>query len=293
MGILFSKKKSKQNKINNGEKYIDCSKITVLDLYDVNVIQMEQFWNIVQSENDNVQHIMQKIKDIMVDISNRMGFNSYIVPNPRSENGSYWSDYPFDFIRQKYGNDDIGKFFVFIVYINDGVIDLNKNIIIDGFELDKKQKKMICDLFWAHLPYNFEWSGENIETMKIKYDKNDTKFEIPQFHDDDQHPYVLLMIKHNYDKFIWYKDDVLKPIVNYVNNGNIKFHYSCGIEMCEFELYRFLNYKDEIDGFNEILDKLVNDNNEITSYNYSIFTDEMTEVYTKTYGDRNRNINDK
>jgi hypothetical protein len=277
---LFTKKKDKsEEKI---ERLIDCKSITVLDLYDVNVLTLDKFWSILESESDNVNQIMNKIKDVMKNIKDEMNFESYIVPNPKAENGGYWSDYPYDFVRETYSDRGIGQYLMFIIYVDGNRIDIKRNIIIAQPNLTKNEKKVVCGIFKKHLPYNFIWSGENIENMTITYQTNTDEFEIPEFYDDDTHPYLFLTIMQNCDDFIYENSELMRNIVQYLDNNHIKYHYSCTTNTCEFEIYRLNDYDKKVDDINKILDSLIKDNNEISSYKYYIFSDPNTEVYGKS-----------
>lgn len=91
--------------------------MTVLDFYDVDVIKMDQFWHIIQSETSDIKIIIDEITNIMKDIKQKLGYESYLVPNPKSDKGTYWTDYPYDFLTETYKDNLPEHFFRFIVYL--------------------------------------------------------------------------------------------------------------------------------------------------------------------------------
>ena len=139
-----------------------------------------------------------------------------------------------------------------------------------------------------HLPFNFEWTGENIDAMYIKYNQNEIEYQIPDFYENDTYPSMYLTIMHNYNEFIWEKDIKLKTIIDYFKKNNIKSHYSCGISDCIFELYRLNNYQEKTKEINEILNDMINDNNKLYNYHYFIHSDPDTEVYKLNVNSANK-----
>ena len=116
--------------------------------------------------------IITKIINRIIPSIKSKEINFFIVPLPLSDNGMYWTDYAHSYLTRFYGDDhDENDFIRMVIYLNnDLTINYEREILL-SYELDIKNQQTVYDTFRKHLPYNYVWSGNQLEVMRVEYKK--------------------------------------------------------------------------------------------------------------------------
>ena len=138
-----------------------------------------------------IENIIPKIK--------KFNIETYLVPLPLSDQGHYWSDYPYDYIEHYYNSKLESEYIYFKVYLNqDLTINYDRDISIH-YELDKSNAEKLQDFMHQELPNNFKWDGNLHKIMEISYEtiKKNTKSKIDNSSD---YPNFYVSIRLNIKK---------------------------------------------------------------------------------------------
>ena len=124
----------------------------------------------------------------------------YIIPLPVSGGGIYWTDYANSYIIENYGNDyDSSSFIYMTIYFEEDLeINYKKNSEI-SYALNKDQQKIVADIFVKHLPYNYEWDGNDRKVMNVVYKKKSSK-AIVKIGNDPDYPEIYLNVRFKIKK---------------------------------------------------------------------------------------------
>ena len=262
--------------------------MTVLDFYDVDRTEDQELAVAIDKSSIEVQKVYNKLKHTIPKLT-ELGWQADIVPLKLSHNGVYWSDYPYDYLKEKHGDtygDKPGIYFV--VYLDESGenVNLNKDILGTFDHMNVEMKKKVLTLFYKEMPKNFEWDGNNNKVMTIKYSSNDSIEQAPQaqqvnfdnLRSDDTYPQLSIHFDMKIDLFkIESIDDlnVMKDLKNVLEG--MQHHISYGLHDIELEI----NSVDEeyvyelYNKINGVLDKYenINDKNEkisVTSMTYYV-----------------------
>ena len=99
-----------------------------------------------------------------------------------------------------YGNEyDSSSFMYMTIYFEENLeINYKKNPNI-FYALNKDQQKIVADIFVKHLPYNYEWDGNDRKAMNVVYKKKSSK-AIVKIGNDPDYPEINLNIFLKYGK---------------------------------------------------------------------------------------------
>lgn len=183
--------------------------ISALDMYDVKHIRVSKFWSMVDAFNPDVKSVLLNLKKASEEIV-KLGFKVAFVPRPQSKSGRFWLDYPFDYIKDSYGdNFTSGKFMYFVIDLNQPGKKLfeGRDVVFAQYSdmgiVDKKAMLKILD---KHLSGNYRWNGKNTEAIQITLQKvKRNKVDLSKLKEDDRYPQVDLLIF--FDKVNFFKDD--------------------------------------------------------------------------------------
>jgi len=153
------------------------NKISIGDFHNLKPVSENQLNKIIDKDNFIYNTLKKKIFPKL----NLIGFKTYIIPLPLSENGIYSGDYAFDYIREKHGSDFIEEnfmYFTFMLTKGNKPEFTYKPINIGYTPLTLKNKKKVIDIFNEYLNDYYEWSGSNTKNMIIHFEKIKNKINI-------------------------------------------------------------------------------------------------------------------
>ena len=114
------------------------------------------------------------IMSTIIPLLKEKGIKCYLIPLPLSDNGVYWSDYANDYIKHYYDEDYYENEYLIITVYFDHNMTLNYNNDLKvSHNLSIENSQIVYDIFLEHLPYNFQWNGNNLEIMMITYDNGE------------------------------------------------------------------------------------------------------------------------
>jgi hypothetical protein len=132
---------------------------------------------------------------------NNIHFFIVLTP-PGKNNGTdiYWIDFGPSYLIETYGEKTVNQTprVILTVYLNDNLsVNTNKNAIMD-YVLDKSQQQLVADIFIKRLPYNYDWSGNDLKVMNILYKANKSKAQKIKLNDEPDHP--SLTVEFNFQQ---------------------------------------------------------------------------------------------
>ena len=270
-------------------KYLDLKnnlsggQFSLTDFYQTEYVDDKKLKEIIDKSLPNVQNIYTKIVENILPKLETLGLSADIVPLPLSKNDKYWTDYPYDYFKEKHDKEWFTKpFLYFVIYINKegNALNLNRDISINFYKMDKNMKIKVINLFENTLPNNYEWTGKNYNTMKIYYESKDIKkIDTSKLKSEDEFPLltISLNVKVNLFEVDIYKLPVIENILTCTKGFDNQLEYGqddaylrlLGVE--ENKIYKIYSCI-----LNEINDK----NNQVVSYSayYFINNDEYYEL---------------
>ena len=148
-------------------------KISLTTFYDIDVIKPKKLNDYINNNN-----LLKKIKDKIIPELKKQKINFYFVPLP-TKDGRYWIDFPNSYINEFYDNNYLDKNFVYLVIYMKKNLTLNlKKPFVLNYNLNLEQKQIVFDIFYKHLPFNYEWSGNDSDAMVINHKKTKKKLKI-------------------------------------------------------------------------------------------------------------------
>ncbi len=167
---------------SNNDKWKEIKPLKKIKKKAKHAFSLEMFFNLRVVPPKNVNKYITKnavikkvIDKIMPEIkANQINF--FVIPLALSDNGVYWTDYAHSYLTEFYGGDyDKDDFIQMTIYLeNDLSINYEREILI-SYELDIKKQQIVYDIFAKYLPYNYVWSGNQLEVMRIEYNKRNKK----------------------------------------------------------------------------------------------------------------------
>ena len=163
--------------------------------YDLKVIKPKDVYKYISHES-----VLKKVVDKIKPEIEKQNIKFYIIPLPVSGGGIYWTDYANSYMIEYYGNEyDSSSFMYMTIYFEENLeINYKKNPNI-FYALNKDQQKIVADIFVKHLPYNYEWDGNNRKAMNVVYKKKSSK-AIVKIGNDPDYPEINLNIFLKYGK---------------------------------------------------------------------------------------------
>lgn len=243
--------------------------LSVLDFYDVLQVNDAQLETVTNRSSDNIRNIYKIIKKNIIPQLDKLGWSTDIVPLPLSKKGIYWTDYPYDYLKEKHGEKWFNRpSMYFIIYMNkDGQsLNLNRNIKINFSHMNKDMKIKIINLFQNTLSDNYEWSGDNNDVMTIYYlPKTIKKIDISKLKSEDIFPQLSFGIDVKKDLFDINIDDlnVIKDIKRHIK----KFKYN--VEYGQNDIYIKIfgvNESKVFKLYNDIMNAINIKDNQVTNY---------------------------
>lgn len=161
----ISKKVSKKSSKRISKK--DKGLLSLESFYDLKVIKPKDVYKYISHES-----VLKKVVDKIKPEIEKQNIKFYIVPLPVSGGGIYWTDYAKSYLSEHYSHDYDASSYIYIkIYFEENLeINYNKNPDI-LYSLNKEQQKVVADIFAKHLPYNYEWNGNDRVVMNILYKK--------------------------------------------------------------------------------------------------------------------------
>lgn len=170
-----------KNGIKKWKKYkitstVAPKKTFTLDMfYDIKITNEKKLEKII-SKIPNINKIYKILQSKIIPEINKLGIKTFIIPLPLSNNNIYWTDYAYDFIKEKYDVDILDvPYFYFTFYLNNRANDLNYNrryININFSSLNKEIKNKVINIFEKNLFGYYKWNGLNTSQMSIFFDKD-------------------------------------------------------------------------------------------------------------------------
>ena len=163
--------------------------------YDLKVIKPKDVYKYISHES-----VLKKVVDKIKPEIEKQNIKFYIIPLPVSGRGIYWTDYANSYMIEYYGNEyDSSSFIYMTIYFEENLeINYKKNPDI-FYALNKDQQKIVADIFVKHLPYNYEWDGNDRKAMNVVYKKRSSK-AIVKIGNDPDYPEINLNIFLKYGK---------------------------------------------------------------------------------------------
>lgn len=163
--------------------------------YDLKVIKPKDVYKYISHES-----VLKKVVDKIKPEIEKQNIKFYIIPLPVSGGGIYWTDYANSYMIEYYGNEYDSSSFIFMtIYFEENLeINYKKNPDI-FYALNKDQQKIVADIFVKHLPYNYEWDGNDRKAMNVVYKKKSSK-AIVKIGNDPDYPEINLNIFLKYGK---------------------------------------------------------------------------------------------
>jgi len=165
-----SSKRASKTASKTASKKASKKAISVLSMYDTKTITLKKLENVI--DNDKVaKKVYGKLKKKILPEINKLSIETFIIPLPLSDGGMYWTDYAYDYIKEKHKTDILDvKYMYFTFYLNNKATMLNENrpIIVNFSPLNKQNKASIIELFEEHLGDYFNWTGSNNRAIEIK-----------------------------------------------------------------------------------------------------------------------------
>ena len=163
--------------------------------YDLKVIKPKDVYKYISHES-----VLKKVVDKIKPEIEKQNIKFYIIPLPVSGGGIYWTDYANSYMIEYYGNEyDSSSFIYMTIYFEENLeINYKKNPNI-FYALNKDQQKIVADIFVKHLPYNYEWDGNDRKAMSVVYKKKSSK-AIVKIGNDPDYPEINLNIFLKYGK---------------------------------------------------------------------------------------------
>ena len=163
--------------------------------YDLKVIKPKDVYKYISHES-----VLKKVVDKIKQEIEKQNIKFYIIPLPVSGGGIYWTDYANSYMIEYYGNEyDSSSFIYMTIYFEENLeINYKKNPDI-FYALNKDQQKIVADIFVKHLPYNYEWDGNDRKAMNVVYKKKSSK-AIVKIGNDPDYPEINLNIFLKYGK---------------------------------------------------------------------------------------------
>ena len=163
--------------------------------YDLKVIKPKDVYKYISHES-----VLKKVVDKIKPEIEKQNIKFYIIPLPVSGGGIYWTDYANSYMIEYYGNEyDSSSFIYMTIYFEENLeINYKKNPDI-FYALNKDQQKIVADIFVKHLPYNYEWDGNDRKAMNVVYKKRSSK-AIVKIGNDPDYPEINLNIFLKYGK---------------------------------------------------------------------------------------------
>ncbi len=163
--------------------------------YDLKVIKPKDVYKYISHES-----VLKKVVDKIKPEIEKQNIKFYIIPLPVSGGGIYWTDYANSYMIEYYGNEyDSSSFIYMTIYFEENLeINYKKNPDI-FYALNKDQQKIVADIFVKHLPYNYEWDGNDRKAMNVVYKKKSSK-AIVKIGNDPDYPEINLNIFLKYGK---------------------------------------------------------------------------------------------
>ena len=195
-----SKKKSKKDSKKKSKKASKKGKypypeFSLESFYDLKVIRPKDVYKYISNEP-----VLKKVVDKIKPEIEKQNIKFYIIPLPVSGGGIYWTDYANSYMIEYYGNEyDSSSFIYMTIYFEENLeINYKKNPNI-FYALNKDQQKIVADIFVKHLPYNYEWDGNDRKAMSVVYKKKSSK-AIVKIGNDPDYPEINLNIFLKYGK---------------------------------------------------------------------------------------------
>ena len=169
--------------------------ISLESFYDLKVIKPKDVYKYISHES-----VLKKVVDKIKPEIEKQNIKFYIIPLPISGGGIYWTDYANSYMIENYGNDyDSSSFIYMTIYFEENLeINYKKNPDI-FYPLNKDQQKIVADIFVKHLPYNYDWDGNDRKAMNVVYKKKSSK-AIVKIGNDPDYPEINLNIFLKYGK---------------------------------------------------------------------------------------------
>ena len=166
--------------------------------FDLTVIHPKDINKYLSKNN-----VLKKIKSTIIPEMKKNKINFFIVPLPLSNKGFYWSDYANSYIEEFYDENYFEKNYVILtIYLNNDLsLNLNK-IPILTYNLTLKQSQLVFDIFYKHLPYNYEWDGNDMKAMELNYNKKKKKIEKNKIKETSNYPLIIIQINLKFTKKI-------------------------------------------------------------------------------------------
>ena len=116
--------------------------------------------------------VYDKIKNNIIPELNKLDIKTYIIPQPLSKNGHYFTDYASEYIQEVYNKDIIERLNIkdvyFLFYLTHDGKKLNKNEILVNYTPFGNKKKEVIEIFKKYLGNKFDWNGSNTKAIVIK-----------------------------------------------------------------------------------------------------------------------------
>jgi hypothetical protein len=252
------------------------SKLRTIDLYDVIYIDEKKFKKTVEKSSTNIKNTINDLYKLVIELR-KLNITSHIVPLPASKQDKYWSDYPFDYLNNVYGDDWMDNQYIFFtVYMDKSgtkIID-KREITADFSQMNKREKEKIINLLNKYLKNQYIWNGKNTDRIMISYKKITNVIDKTKLKDDDEYPKMTLDIRFN-DNVNLFKDHDLvdKIITDMIKIIDTKY-YSYAMKSISMNFFSIdkQKYKKYFKQIMEYLKKIKN----IKSYSIYFYTNEKT-----------------
>lgn len=215
--------------------------LTLDSYYDIKILSEKDLIKVI-SKNKLTKKIYDVLTEKIIPKLEKLNIKTFLIPLPRSPRGMYWSDFAYDYVRDKYNVDLLSvdhMFFTF--YLNEDGNEINENseIAVNYSELSLPMKKKVIKLFEKYLFQQFSWSGSNKRAMYLKLKKDDTILQIDttKLKEDDTYP--LLQIEAKTKISLLENKDKLYDILNFLETviDEDTLFFDCGNKDIEIVIY--------------------------------------------------------
>ena len=219
-----------------------------LDMFYGVKILTEKNLEKIANKNETTKYIYTIIKTNIIPEINKLGIKTFIVPSPLSSYGSYWSDFPFDYIKKTYKQElhDINyMYFVFSLNQKADEIMTDQSIQIKFKELSKENKIKLIDIFEKYLLGYYSWNGSNNMSMDIVFTKNKLIKPIKKSILKENDIFPLLYIRIDTKINLFNEKKILNDTIKFFETTCSKYDvlFDAGIHDIIFSIYSFNDKK--------------------------------------------------
>ena len=162
---VIKKVKKKKSKIDSTKS------IKSTDFYNFKQIKRLDCKTWTKDLSSSQLKTFNKLTKDLINNINKLGIKVFIVLLPISNSGFYWMDYPWDYVSEKYNNNDYlnDQFIIIVLKINKQKrLELTDGGLYIQHNMSKKKSILLDDLMKKSLKSKYKWNLSFSKAIFVK-----------------------------------------------------------------------------------------------------------------------------